>query len=136
MDDLLTRRALRTAARLIEAAAANDHSTMLAILTHITPEAEPESDLIATVVERSCSAFGTTLDRLVAGARDRETVDARAVACYAAHLLGHKYSHIGRQIGRDHSTVMHAVGRVGETPRLRAIAQRIAGQFGWDREAS
>lgn len=87
----------------------------------------------AAIVE-SARIFGTTPGAIHSRSRAPEDNDARAAACYAARLLSISYSEIGRQIGRDHSSVMHACGRVGTTPRLRKAAQRIASGLGWDRE--
>lgn len=84
---------------------------------------------------RAALAFGTDIEAVMGDSRRREVLDARAVVYYAAHLLGENYSQIGRVMSRDHSTVMHGYSRVGTTPRLRGIAEQIARDLGWDRDA-
>lgn len=74
----------------------------------------------------AAEAFDTTAQGILAGARTRNVVDARAVAMAALRWTGQSASWIGREFGRDHSTVLHAVGRVGEDQRLRPIARTIA----------
>ena len=39
----------------------------------------------------------------------REYVDARRIFCRLARMEGHRLIHIGEFVGRDHSTVIHAV---------------------------
>ena len=91
-------------------------------------------DTFGPILQAAASAFGVTVTDLTSDTRRHEPTAARHVACYAAHLLGLSYSHIGRRIGRDHSSVMNAVVRVGEKPHLRAVATRIAQAQGWTRE--
>ncbi len=48
----------------------------------------------------------------------------------AMRYAGLSSSFIGRYLARDHSTVLHAAGRVGEDRRLRRIAVSIADLVG------
>lgn len=150
-QDLLIKRARPDAAALVEAVAAEDADAIAGILTtldtpalyalaivladHAAPEST-EGETLRNAIALSARAFGTTAAVALGSSRAREAVDARAVVCYVGWLFGISYSRTGREIGRDHSTVMHAVGRVGETPRLRGIAQSIAERLGWDREVA
>lgn len=95
-----------------------------------------DNEVLADIVTTAASMFGVDVKSICSGVRRREVVEARQVSCYAGHLHSLTYSHMGRRIGRDHTTVMAAVVRVRNTPRLRHIAEQIAGSFGWDREAS
>ena len=54
---------------------------------------------------------------------------------YTAHRAGLTYSSIGRAFGRDHTTAIYAATRVGETPRLRALADQVCDQAGITRPA-
>lgn len=148
MNDLLVKRALPNAAALVEAVADEDQDAVAQILVGL-PRTDlyalavvlagqllPETDAqqrMAQAVRMAASMFHTTTSEVLSTSRSVEALDARAVAAYAGKLLGLPSTQIGKEIGRDHSTVLHACGRVGETPRLRAAAQRIAEQLGWDR---
>lgn len=151
MSELAIKRAMPSAVALIEAVANEDQADVTAILTTMdTTELhalaivlaarcipdDSESELMTKAIARAAGAMATNATVVLSSSRRREAIDARAVACYVGYLLGISYSRVGREIGRDHSTVMHAVGRVGETPRLRGAAQRIAESLGWDREAA
>lgn len=149
MSDLAIKRALPNAVALIDAVTAEDQAAVADVLTTLTvtelhalaiilaarciPD-DSETELMTKAVARAAGALCTSPSVVLGSSRRREAIDARAVACYIGYLLGISYSRIGREIGRDHSSVMHAVGRVGETPRLRGAAQRIAEQLGWNRE--
>ncbi|HKY58354.1 MAG TPA: helix-turn-helix domain-containing protein [Aeromicrobium sp.] len=104
------------------------------VLADRVPATVTDAERIQRAVVLAARRFGTSPDMILSGSTKREDSDARATVCYAAHLLGMSYSFIGRQIGRDHSTVMYSVGRVGETPRLRVCAHDIATRLGWTRE--
>jgi chromosomal replication initiation ATPase DnaA len=70
---------------------------------------------------------------MLSGDRHQAALNARQVVCYVARLLGLSYSEIGREFEQHHTTIINAVVRVGETPRLRGIAASIAAELGWDR---
>lgn len=149
MSDLLIKRALPQAADLIEAVAAEDQAAVAEILTGLNRTelyaltivlagqqlpATTETEQMDKAIQLAANAFGCTTGVVLSASRRREALDARATAAYVGHLLGINYTRIGREIGRDHSTVISACSRVGETPRLRGLAHRIAEQLGWDRE--
>jgi chromosomal replication initiation ATPase DnaA len=62
--------------------------------------------------------------------RHAEIRDARAVVYFVGRLLGESYPRIGHALGRDHTTVLSGCRKVAADPRLRAIADDIAGQLG------
>lgn len=137
MSSALTRRALRIATALTDAAARGDHAAIRRMLARLdgVPTDGP-GDLGDSVVRMAAGHFAVTVDDLRSPRQDREVLVARQVACYAGHLLGLSYTHIGRAVGRrHHTTVMNAVTRVGEAPRLRGAAETIAERLGWDRGA-
>ena len=149
MNDLLIQRAIPSASALIEAVQDHDADTVADILTTLDvpqlhalaivladlsrPPAS-EDEHLGHAIDLAARVFRVPPAAITGPSRNRELVDARAVVCYAGRLLGGSYSGIGRHLGRDHSTVMHACGRVGETPRLRRIATDIAERLGWNRE--
>lgn len=150
MSDLLIKRAIPNATALIAAVANHDEAAVAEVLTTLDvgelhalaivlasyqAPGSSEADLIRAGVTQAAQRFGIPEAHLRSSSRRQEALDARAVAMYVGWLLGISYSAIGREIGRDHSTVIHAVSRVGETPRLRGIAHNIAEMLGWDREA-
>lgn len=91
----------------------------------LSPE-EAIQDCIALTAE----FFGVTPATLKSRSRRREHIDPRHVAQYAARLCGASFPAIGREFGQDHTTVINAVGRVGECSRLRRIAHRVADHVG------
>lgn len=95
---------------------------------------ETNAEKATEAARRAAEVFGTTVGAVLSRSGCREDVDARTAAMYACRLLGMAYSETGRYFDRDHSTVMYACSRAGETPRLRKAAQRIAAELGWDRE--
>lgn len=150
MNDLAIKRAMPNAAALIDAVAGEDRAAVGEVLTTLTTTelhalaivlaaqivpATTEAEQMRKAVGHAAAAFGISASMALGSSRTREAIDARAVASYVGYLLGMSSVRIGKEIGRDHSTVLHARGRVGETPRLRGIAQRIAEGLGWDREA-
>lgn len=95
-----------------------------------------DEDTLESAARSAAAIFGVTQIDITSATRRRQVVDARHVVCYAGHLLGMPYAHIGKFLGRDHSTIMSAVSRVGSDRRLRGISSTIAANLGWDREAS
>jgi chromosomal replication initiation ATPase DnaA len=62
----------------------------------------------------------------------REAVEARHIACYVAcRMLGMGVAFMGRQIERDHSTVLYACRQVQSNPRLLNAAEDIGRRLGW-----
>jgi hypothetical protein len=81
---------------------------------------------VQQLLHLAAEAFDTTPEAIRSHSRYRNTLDARVVTMAALRWSGHSASWIGRELGRDHSTVLSGVTRVGETPRLRSVAQRLA----------
>jgi chromosomal replication initiation ATPase DnaA len=77
-------------------------------------------------IEAAAKTFGTTPEAVLSPARAQEVSDARAVAMTAARTNGLSLPQIAEHFGRDHSSVIHAVRRTGERPRLAAAASAIA----------
>lgn len=93
------------------------------------------------MLERVAAHYGLSLTEILEKDRHKHTVDARHVAMWIARQHKWSFPEIARQMERDHSTVIHAVRRVMETPHLWAIAreldteptavERVAGEGAW-----
>jgi hypothetical protein len=92
-------------------------------------------DVIAQAITTAGRLFCADPTLIRFGYRTQPHLDARHVAIHAAHLCGISYAGIGRALGQDHTTAMNACARVGESPRLRRIALRVATECGWNRNA-
>ena len=77
-------------------------------------------------IEAAAKTFGTTPEAVLSPARAQEVSDARAVAMTAARTNGLSLPQIAEHFGRDHSSVIHAIRRTGDRPRLAAAASAIA----------
>jgi chromosomal replication initiation ATPase DnaA len=132
-NDLLTRQVLATAAALLDAAARGDRFKMRQIMRTVVAEPGTAKD-ISSILRETAIEFGTTMELILHGGTDRELVDARHVVCFVAKSLGHNYSYIGRQIERDHSTVMSAVRKVSKSDRLRVAAANVSARIGVEYE--
>lgn len=71
------------------------------------------------------AAYGVPVDDILGASRNRQVTRARHVAAWLLHDSGMSYSDVGRTLTRDHSTAMHSVARVLETPDLFEGARRI-----------
>lgn len=94
---------------------------------------EPE-DVATRAVNIAGELFATDAMHILSTARGRNVLDARAAAMYACRLVGLSSPYIGARFNRDHSTVLYACARVGESPKLRAAGRKIAVQCGWKRD--
>ena len=69
------------------------------------------------VVQTTADFFGVTTEQIRGSGRARDIVLPRQVAMYLTReLTGHSLPEIGQYFGRDHSTVMHAINKVTNTP--------------------
>jgi chromosomal replication initiation ATPase DnaA len=72
--------------------------------------------------------FGTTPEAVLSAERSRPVSDARAVAMTAAREVGLSLPVIAEQFSKDHGSVIHAVRRTAERPRLADAAARVSEQ--------
>lgn len=103
--------------------------TVLAAQVHQTmPETEATGP--AAVGEFAASAaaeaFGTTPEASLSSERTQKFSDARAVAMTVAREAGLSLPAIGQHFNMDHGSVIHAVRRTSERPRLADAAARIS----------
>jgi chromosomal replication initiation ATPase DnaA len=112
------------------------YALAVVLAAHVDPDRPFVRTDIAAATKRAARHAAELFDIEVADifgdSRRREHSEARMVTYYAAQLAGDNYSQIGRVMNRDHTSVISGVTRVGETPRLRAIARQIAERLGWE----
>ena len=94
------------------------------VLAGLYPELTPRARSLREIQERTCEAFGVSMDELLSPSRAQPLAWPRQVAMYLAReLTDATLPAIGRAFGgRNHTTVLHA---------YRKTAERIAN----DREA-
>ena len=68
------------------------------------------------LLQQVSSETGVTCDQILGDQRHRFVVDARQRLMAECHLLGYSTAEIGRFIGRDHTTVMYALRKLGVIP--------------------
>lgn len=143
--------ALPLAVDLVGAVTAADRDQVAAVLAQVTDwqalavvlaahipssvlaglKAELDHDTTAgLILNETADRFRVPVHRILSADRHRDVLDARAVAMAAMRYAGLSSPYIGKVMDRDHSTVLHAAGRVGETARLRRIAVDIAALTG------
>ncbi|HEX2192955.1 MAG TPA: chromosomal replication initiator protein DnaA, partial [Acidimicrobiales bacterium] len=81
------------------------------------------------ILETTAEMFGTTVDDLVGKSRSRPLVTSRQICMYVfRQMTDFSYPAIGREFGgRDHTTVIHAVDKIGKLMKeRRAIFDQVA----------
>lgn len=69
---------------------------------------------VEEVIAATAAAFGIAASDLLGKDRSKSIKEARLVACYVARRCTRlSYPELGRAFGRDHTTVLSAVRRVG-----------------------
>ena len=90
---------------------------------------------VRELVLRACAVARVCPKDVFNGSRYRIHVEPRFAAIYVAHLNGAGLSHIARQLGRDHTSVMNAVARSKERmasdDRFRGIVTAISDEARW-----
>jgi chromosomal replication initiation ATPase DnaA len=90
------------------------------ILKHRTrtyePDAHPETTIKDTI-ERVCEKHKITKAALTSKCRKTHLVTARKEVAEILEAAGYSYSDIGRALNRDHSTVLHFLGRTSKAIR-------------------
>ncbi len=88
------------------------------VLSGLYPELKkkPAVPTVLEIQEKTCEAFGVSLDTLLSSSRTQPAAFARQVAMYLAReLTGATLPTIGRAFGnRNHTTVLHACRRTTE----------------------
>jgi len=131
MLDSLSNVQLRALAAILATRLAHDGSRIPTTATaeQVTPAQDLSSPahVCEVAIEAAAKTFGTTPEAVLSAARAQEVSDARAVAMTAARTNGLSLHQIAEHFGgRDHTSVIHAVRRTGDRPRLAAAASAIA----------
>jgi len=89
------------------------------VLRRLGEDTGPDAYGISEIIDAAAQEFGVERDALLARDRRPAVATARQVAMYLAReLTEHSLPEIGRGIGgRNHSTVLHAVNRIGAAVR-------------------
>ncbi|MFC7504047.1 helix-turn-helix domain-containing protein [Nocardioides sp. CPCC 206347] len=77
-------------------------------------------------INAAAPMFGTTPEAILSAERSRPVSDARAVAMTAARETGLSLPAIAEHFNKDHCSVIHAVRRTAERPRLADAAARVS----------
>jgi chromosomal replication initiator protein len=106
------------------------------VLRRLGEDTAPDAHGISEIVDAAAQEFGVERDSLLARDRRPAVSTARQVAMYLAReLTEHSLPEIGRGIGgRNHSTVLHAVNRVGAAmrtdPAVRSAVDNLHRRLG------
>jgi len=83
---------------------------------------------IVRVLDITADVLGISKEEIRGRKRDAEIVFARHIFCYLAHLPEYKHSltEIGKEIGRDHASVLHAERKIeGQCELYRDVAETV-----------
>jgi chromosomal replication initiator protein len=85
------------------------------ILGDIMSNSQPEPITAALILDKTSAQFAIPIEDIIGASRRRPLVQARQVAMYVCRdLTDLSYPEIGRVFGnRDHTTVIHAVEKIG-----------------------
>jgi len=89
------------------------------VLRRLGEDTAPDASSLSEILDAAAQEFGVERESLLARDRRPDVAIARQVAMYVAReLTEHSLPEIGRGIGgRNHSTVLHAVNRIGAAVR-------------------
>jgi hypothetical protein len=103
--------------------------TVLAVQVDQTMPSAPATGPAAVcelAINAAAPMFGTTPEAILSAERSRPVSDARAVAMTAAREVGLSIPSIAEHFNKDHGSVIHAVRRTAERPRLADAAARVS----------
>jgi chromosomal replication initiator protein len=115
--------------RVVAYASLKDEPATPALVRHVLrrlgEDTAPDACGISEIVDAAAQEFGVERDSLLARDRRPSVAMARQVAMYLAReLTEHSLPEIGRGIGgRNHTTVLHAINRVGAAVRSDAAVR-------------
>jgi chromosomal replication initiator protein len=108
------------------------------VLNGLYPSLRPRRRTVQEIQERTCAAFGLSLEQLLSPSRAAPIAWPRQVAMYLAReLTDQTLPAIGRAFGnRNHTTVMHACRRTAERmasdraayDAVRALTEELGGR--------
>ena len=77
------------------------------------------------IVALAADYLGVDWEHLRGRGRDQYTAEARHLLCYLLDRAGYTRAAIGRLLGRDHSTIIHAIGRIERSEALADEGRRL-----------
>lgn len=81
-------------------------------------------------IERAAAFFNYHPDTLMVPNRSKNIVRARLLAIYVfMKVTGLGYSPTARRFGKDHSTIIHAMKKIGKSPVLQKIGDQISNEI-------
>ncbi len=91
------------------------------ILSDLITERQPRPITPASILEAASEMFGLGVDEIIGKSRRRPLVNARQIAMYVIReTTDLSYPNIAREFGgRDHTTVIHAVDKIGNLMKER-----------------
>lgn len=98
------------------------------VLSDILSASEPRRITPRLILATAASQFSFSVDELCGPTRKRPLVEARQIAMYVMRELTElSYPSIGEEFGgRDHTTVLHAVNKIGkEMKEKRAVYEQV-----------
>ncbi len=126
--------------RVVAYASLEDAAPTPAIARHVLRRlGEGSTQAVASlseIIDAAAREFGVRREELMARTRRSEVAEARQVAMYLAReLTDHSLPEIGRGIGgRNHTTVLHAINRVGTAlrndDRVRGVVDNLRRELG------
>ena len=85
------------------------------VLAGLYPDLKPSRRTVEEIQQRTCAAFGVTVEDVRSTSRSAVIAWARSVAMYLSReLTDASLPAIGREFGRNHTTVLAACRRTGE----------------------
>ncbi len=101
----------------------------------LSPKLVADLERAARIIEAVSTLSGFTVDRLVGPSREAPLAWERHVAMWLIRQhTGLSFPQIGRLFNRDHSTVVHAVRRIGKRARwdegLGNLCRRVVREVG------
>lgn len=84
-------------------------------------------DYTDRVIAVSAAHFAVSPGQIASAEKGRDVVKARMVAAWLLRQDGRSYPEIGQALGKDHSTIIHAVKRVDGCEELTAHALVVRG---------
>jgi len=73
---------------------------------------------VEQIIALAADYLGVEWESIHGRRRDQHIVEARHLLCYLLDRAGYTRAAIGRLLGRDHSTIIHAIGRVERSEAL------------------
>lgn len=80
---------------------------------------------VSRIIDTAADLYGVDVDEVLSTSRNDRVVRARQAACWLLRGHGMSLPEIGKAIGRDHTTVLHAVRKIDADPGRRSLLWKI-----------